>query len=166
MKHLLYFLFYFTATSLSAQTNTLVILGKTNVNTFKCTNTGFNHVVDLDSKSAQSFSLAVDDFDCRNRMMTSNFRKTLHADTHPKMSVKFIKLRKINTSNYYAAQIEVRLMNRAKLYDVTFFSDDRVLQGSKTVKFSDFGITPPKRMGGTIQVKDTLDLSFSLLAKS
>lgn len=148
--------------SLGAQQGVIVITGKTNVNTFKCTNTNLKTGIDLDSDRLPQLTLKVDDFDCRNRIMTSDFRKTLNSAKYPELHIRFTKLQKVSTSGYYQATLNVKLMNKTQPYSLTFFLDENQLVGNKKVHFSDFGITPPKKMGGTIQVKDALDLSVSL----
>jgi len=37
-----------------------------------------------------------------------------------------------------------------------------VLQGSRCLSFSDFGLAPPTKMGGLVRVKDALDVHFTL----
>ena len=146
-----------------SQDNTVEIIGKTNVNTFKCTNSNI-------SKPTGSFysesrlpvlQLKVNDFDCRNRMMTTDFRKILNATDHPNFSVRFINFKK-NANSYFSAIVEVKILNRKRFYTVNFFESKGILTGNETVRFSDFGIVPPKKMGGTIVVKDNLELTFQL----
>ena len=53
-------------------------------------------------------------------------------------------------------------MNRVKTYTTDFTENGKTITAKQSVKFSDFGIIPPKKMGGMIVVKDELDLYFSL----
>ena len=53
-------------------------------------------------------------------------------------------------------------MNRVRNYTIELFENGNIITAKQTVKFSDFGITPPKKMGGMIVVKDELDLYFNL----
>lgn len=153
-------LFLLGVVALQAQSNTIVITGRTNINTFRCTNTGFKTYIV--QKNIHHIEVNVGDFDCNNRIMTNDFRKTLKANEFPKMQIKFIKFQKITTDSY-AATIEVKLMDRSKIYDVDFRYKNQQLMGSKRILFSDFSIIPPKRMGGTIVVKNELDLSFNFV---
>ena len=52
-----------------------------------------------------------------------------------------------------------------KKYSVEFGEYKNSLVGNKRLKFSDFNIIPPKKMGGVVFVKDDLDLLFSLAIK-
>lgn len=162
---LILLLFLFSTLPLLGQQSQITITGKTNVNTFKCVNSSINTAVNLTSSKIPAVHLKVADFDCKNKMMTADFRKTLNYTEYPHLSIKFLKLQKLSTSGYYSANIEVKLMNKTKTYDVTFFLDENYLVGNQKVLFSHFGITPPKKMGGAITVKDALDLSVSLPAR-
>jgi hypothetical protein len=152
---------------LLSQENSVVINGWTNINTFKCTNDNFG-----DSNSIYSFSgnrlpnlvLKVDDFDCRNRMMTSDFRKTLNSQSYPNLSIKFLEFSKL-PGNRFAAIVEVKMMTITRKYNIEFSEYKNSLVGNKRLKFSDFNIVPPKKMGGVIYVKDELDLQFSIAVK-
>ncbi|MHA6698157.1 hypothetical protein [Chryseobacterium sp. A321] len=147
---------------LFAQNNSIVIAGKTNVNTFKCTHTNLPLLPALQSDKLPNIQLKVADFDCRNKLMTNDFRKTLSHTMYPTLSIRFVKLKKLGTSNYYKATLEVQLMRSQKTYDITLFQEGNQLVGTKRIQFSDFHISPPTRLGGSIKVQDELDLSVSL----
>ena len=61
---------------------------------------------------------------------------------------------------YETALAEVKLMNKVKTYNVELTETGKFLTGKQQVKFSDFGIIPPKKMAGMVVVKDELDLFF------
>lgn len=164
MRQIFTFLVLFSSALIWAQSNSVVIIGKTNVNTFTCTNDNFGNtglISNPTTKRLPNLNLKVENFDCRNRIMTSDFLKTLNADRYPNLQVRFLKFNQIS-SDYYKGVVEVTIMNQKKNYEITFFADGPKLVGNRKVKFSDFGIVPPKRMAGTIVVKDELDLRFSL----
>lgn len=163
-----YFLLIFllTAVTANAQENFIKINGSTNVNRFQCVNTKFKidgNAYAFSEKPLPNIILKVNDFDCGNRMMTRDFQKILNAEKYPEMVIKFINFTK-NQKNYMAI-VEVKMMNQSKRYNVEFCLQNNKLIGKKNVKFSDFNIIPPKKMGGMIIVKDDLDLTFSLPAK-
>lgn len=152
---------------MNAQENYIQINGSTNINTFKCTNNTFrtpggNFMIS--ENNLPNIALKVDDFDCRNRMMTSDFQKTLSAEEHPYLTIKFLSLDKSKTA--YNAQIEVKMINRSKIYNITLCLENGKFTGKRSVKFSDFNIIPPKKMGGMIVVKDDLNLVFALSANT
>lgn len=144
--------------------NQIVILGKTNINSFKCINDDFKGTINTDANRLPVLSLFVNNFDCRHRTMTSDFRKTLNAESFPRMEIKFLRFSKIS-QNQYNGLMEVKIMNKSNIYDATFTSNGNFLSANRKVKFSDFGITPPRKMGGTIVVRDDLDLSLNLAVR-
>lgn len=147
-----------------AQKNAVVINGWTNIGTFKCANDNFQKsrsVYSFSGNQLPNISLKVVDFDCRNKVMTSDFRKTLHAEKYPALSIRFLQFEKVR-SNHFSATVEVKMMNVSKKYNIEFSEADGSLVGNKRLKFSDFNIIPPKKMGGMVYVKDEIDLFFSL----
>jgi len=163
---LLYILFGLATFFAQAQENFVQINGSTNVNKFQCVNNKFKAetgVYNFTDRSLPNIILKVNEFDCGNKMMTKDFQKILNAEKYPNMIVKFINITK--TQKNYIAVVEVKMMNQSKRYNVEFEVENNKLIGRKNVKFSDFKITPPKKMGGMIVVKDDLDLIFSLATK-
>lgn len=157
--HILFLLFF--GIWISAQENYVQINGSTNVNNFKCINNAFKTSGE-NLKQLPNIALKVTDFDCKNRIMTSDFQKTLSAKEYPYLSIKFLSF---NSSNgVYQTQVEVKMMEKSKTYNVTFSLEDGKLIGKRNVKFSDFDITPPRKMGGMVVVRDELNLVFALAA--
>lgn len=163
---LLYLLFGFITIIAQAQENFVQINGNTNVSSFRCVNNKFKAetgVYTFSEKTLPNIILKVNDFDCGNKMMTKDFQKILNSEKYPDMTIKFINFTK--TQKSYNAVVEVRMMNQSKRYSVEFNVENNKMIGRKNVKFSDFNITPPKKMGGMIVVKDDLNLIFSLSTK-
>lgn len=161
---ILYLVFTFVTGFYFSQQNAVEINGWTNINTFKCVNNAFRNSTSIYSfmgNELPNVVLKVDDFDCRNRMMTSDFRKTLNSDKYPNLTIKFLNFSKGN-GNRFNAVVEVKMMNVVKKYNIEFSEYRNSLVGIKRLKFSDFNIVPPKKMGGVVYVKDELDLTFSL----
>ena len=163
---LLYLLFGFITLFAQAQENFVQINGSTNVNKFQCVNNKFKAetgVYAFTERNLPNIILKVNEFDCGNKMMTKDFQKILNSEKYPNMTIKFINFTKVQKN--YIAVVEVKMMNQSKRYSVEFEIENNKLIGRKNVKFSDFNITPPKKMGGMIVVKDDLNLVFSLATK-
>ncbi|KFC19096.1 hypothetical protein IO89_16415 [Epilithonimonas lactis] len=150
----------------NAQENFVKINGSKNVNSFQCINKKFKSEIGLYhffDKKLPYIILNVKDFDCGNKMMTKDFQKILNAEKYPEMTIRFINFSK--TQKNFLAVVEVKMMNQIKRYNIEFWIEDSKMIGRKNVKFSDFRITPPKKMGGMIVVRDDLDLLLSLSTK-
>lgn len=160
MKSLIYFCILFFSILGKAQENNFTIIGKTNINTFKCINKNFNTPISFGNLSTNKISLNVIDFDCKHDFITKDFRKTLSAAKFPQVQVNFGKFKK-NANGSYTTLAEVKLMNKVRTYSIDLYEKGKILTGKQQVKFSDFGITPPKKMAGMVVVKDELDLFFS-----
>ncbi len=165
MKKIIVVLLLFSGLmAIKAQENFLQINGSTNINTFKCINKTFKTPSGTSfSERLPGYNLQVNEFDCFNKIMTKDFQKTLSSDKYPYLIIKILKFTK--SQNAYYAVVEVLMMNRSKNYNVIFTLENGKYIGRKNVKFSEFNIQPPKKMGGMIVVKDDLDLIFSLVAK-
>ncbi|MGX9985551.1 YceI family protein [Soonwooa purpurea] len=148
------------------QQNFIEINGKTNVNAFKCINdiSGESQKLSFVDTQLPELEIKVGGFDCKNRVMTNDFKKTLSEKQFPNMYVKFLNFSK-TSNNQYLANVEVKIMNKTQKYQINFSNQNGRLSAKKNVKFSDFQITPPKKMGGMVVVKDDLTLQFCLDAK-
>lgn len=164
MKKIIYIYFLLLSAAFSAQVNNVVVNGKTNVNTFKCSNNKFNTASNQYSfKKGQLpyLQLEVDNFDCGHKIMTSDLKKTLKASQYPKMYVKFLSFQKVSESQY-TAKIEVKLTDKTRYYTTSFYPVKNTFVGREYVRFSDFGLKAPTKMGGMIVVEDVLNLVLTL----
>lgn len=166
MNKYYFLIFLILSIIIKAQGNFVQINGKTNINSFKCANDSFHFSAGVlqENSLPPNINLKVSEFDCGNRIITKDFQKTLEADKFPVMSIRFLGLTK--TQNSYTAVVEVKMMNHSKKYNIEFDLEKNKLLGKRKVKFSDFDIEPPRRMGGMIVVKDDLDLAFSLAVQN
>ena len=162
---------------------TLRVNGSTNINTFSClvadnapidTLTGTlnrDGTVGMNGK----INLDIFGFDCHNPMMTLDLRKTLKAKEYPTMHINFLSLNKMPELKYVPEPIKgwvnIELSGVTKRYEVSYrFSMDNAkvihLIGDRSVNFSDFNITPPRKLGGIIRANDKLEVEFSLDLKA
>jgi hypothetical protein len=160
---------------------TVKVNGSTNVNKFSCSISGYPNADTLlcyaGSKEANPvmmqgrLTLPVTGFDCLNAMMTSDLRKTLKAKDFPSLRIHFISLEKYPSLT--AAQeaitgvVGVELAGVVKKIEVRYIiSTDNQgivhLLGSQSIHFSDFGLTPPRKLGGMIRANDQLEVEFRI----
>lgn len=159
-------LFLYCGFLVYAQKSFVQITGKTNMNSFKCTNSEFkapNDTLLFAKRKLPTIPLKVADFNCNIKMMNIDFQKALDVSKYPYLTIQFLSFEKLKS--HYIARVEVKVMDVIKLYDIVFTFKEGKLHGKKDIKFSEFNITPPRKMGGIIKVKDNLSLVFAMNTK-
>jgi polyisoprenoid-binding protein YceI len=79
-------------------------------------------------------------------------------------------LSSVTYSSSITGKADITLAGVVKNYTINFSyrqigSDNVELIGTRAILFSDFGLKPPSKLGGTIKVKDQLDVEFKLQLK-
>ncbi|WP_353195154.1 YceI family protein [Parapedobacter defluvii] len=160
--------------------SSIAIKGSSNVNTFGCDASGtFNAqpLVGILAKNGKSLdmkgsiSIAINQFDCGNRMLTSDLRKTLKADEYPQMTIHFVWLERMplcdGGEDFISGRVIIELAGQRKPFYLRYAfsktSSGYKLQGSRAFTFADFNLSPPKKVGGLVKVKDDFDVAFTLL---
>lgn len=156
----------------------LEISGATNVNTFQCYSVNYRgedimtEVTHREGHSTLHGEIVMKStgFDCQNAMMTKDFAKTVKAVEFPEISIRFVGL----TPETFSSQekvlngrVEITLAGSCSIYPVTCSvrsegQDVKYLQGRRQFRFSDFGLEPPQKLFGAVQVKDAVWVEFNL----
>jgi len=157
---------------------TVRVNGSTNINKFSCgipdylrsdTLTCYRPGNDVAVTLAGRLALPVISFDCNNNMMTNDLRKTLKAKEFPSLNIYFISLEKYpelnNAQEAITGIVNIELAGVSKKIEVNYrFSMDEQkiihLVGTQTIRFSDFSLIPPRKLGGMIRADDRLDVIF------
>lgn len=164
------------------KSSTLKINGSSNVNKFQCGIEGYYRPDTISFTSAASREqvalqgrLAVDvlSLDCNNKLITKDLRKTLKATEHPQLVIKFVALERVpaygnGNTDVIKVCIEVELAGCCKRFEMPFTitrSANSVveLKGTKEFCFSDFQLTPPKKIGGLVRVNNSFTVNFHLV---
>lgn len=115
--------------------------------------------------------------DCGNKAMNSDMYETLKADDHPNIQIELLESEQINLSAEWitvqaTANLTIAGVTRKETFSIQAKRTDELLyrfKGSKSLKMTDYGMTPPRPMMGLIKVKDLivldLDLTISVLDK-
>ncbi len=157
----------------------ITINGSSNVNTFGCEAIGLfqaetiQGTVEGNGKNVKmkgSISLDINQFDCKNRMLTSDLRKTLKAEEYPKMSIHFVSLERLPLCNggedFISGMVVIELAGKRKPFQLRYSfaktPQGYKLEGSRAFSFADFDLSPPKKVGGLVKVKDDFDVAFTL----
>ena len=161
--------------------STLSIEGASNVNNFTCGMDNYDQtdtlvVIENTPKqivfSPNQLAIPVDGFNCRNNLITRDFRETLQAEDHPAIGVSFLSFKKIPSSraekSSYDASVVIELAGRKRSVQIQFDFFEKsysqyYLTGSKVLRFSDFGFSPPTKAMGLIKVQDELTINFNLV---
>lgn len=165
------------------QGSSLTVNGSTNVNTFECDISNYSMPDTLTCirslLKGQSLpmngrlNLEIEAFDCHNKMMTSDLRKTLKSRTYPVLSVKFVSINSFPDFKNPAkieGVVDIGLAGVTKRFEINylFTADEKQLvhlKGNQHIHFSDFNLMPPSKLGGVIKAKDELLVEFKLNLK-
>ena len=158
----------------------LKVDGKTNVNSFTCEINGYGRidtlVYNLRSHTGNisvtgNMNVDVHSFDCHRKAMTKDLLKTLKADQHPHMKIKFISFSQrpidLKPNEKMTGKVEIELAGVKRQFEVQYQlnrskSQSLELLGTRQLHFSDFDLKPPSKLGGTIKVKNELEVEFIL----
>jgi YceI-like protein len=160
----------------------LTVKGKSNINTFTCNIDKYlakDTIVQVNNASNAilldgSLSMDIKSFDCHSGQITNDLRKTLKAKEHPTMVIRFIsidRLPKPVQTEFIKGLIEVELAGVVKRFDLVYtFSKEKSgntrLIGGRSFCFSDFNLSPPKKLAGLIKIKDDFEVEFKLTLRS
>jgi len=156
--------------------------GSTNINEFSCAIPNYNKpdtilVTGTTNQPVQlngNIQLDVQIFDCHNPVMTADLRKTLKVKEYPKLIIRFISISKypstVNRLETPKGVVVIELAGVSKRFEVDYKvvsaeTNYINLVGSRKVKFSDFNIIPPRKLGGMIRTNDELSVLFNLRVK-
>jgi hypothetical protein len=157
---------------------TVKVHGTTNINKFSCA------VMDYCAPDTLCFypqvqpivmtgvvKLPVMSFDCMNKPMTEGLRKALNAKQFPHLSITFLSLTRYPalklTEETISGLVSVEMAGVSKKKTVNYrvFMDEQQvihLVGNQTISFTEFGLTPPRKLGGMIRAGDQLDVEFNI----
>lgn len=112
-------------------------------------------------ESSVKYKIPSDAFGCRNFLLNRDFKKTIKAKEYKEIKVEISKLRK--KDNNYLCDLKLKLAGKEKVYTNTLLkTTSEELNGFLLVQFSEFELSPPKKMGGLIKVKEDIKISIKL----
>ncbi len=166
--------------------SSLKVSGSTNINKFTCDISDYSgpDTILVYKNNSNEFlfplkgaiRLDVKSFDCHNAMMTSDLCKTLKSKEFPKLTIHFISLSKMpdfkSSGENISGLVNIEVAGVSKNYFVNYsFSKENNtgiihLIGRRPVNFSDFNLSPPKKLGGMIRTREELLVEFNITMKS
>jgi hypothetical protein len=164
------------------KSSNLCIEGRSNINSFRCDITEYLQPDTIclfkDVQTMKPFpmkgglSIRIKGFDCHQKHITNDLRKTLKADEQPALKINLLNI------GYYNGNVEnirgwvsIELAGVIKRTEIDYqvrSSNPGFLQlnGSRKLKFSDFGLKPPQKLAGLIKVEEELTVRFQLMLRS
>ena len=164
------------------KSSTIRIEGSTNVNKFGCDVIGYYRPDTISCSEENVVSklvilngdlqIDISKFDCHNRMLTGDLRKTLKAKEYPELVTRFLSLEHSpaihNNKDVLRGWVEIELAGISRRFEVCYTftrTESSLIQlnGNRSFSFADFKLTPPKKFAGLIKVKDKFNVDFNLL---
>ncbi len=163
--------------------SSLRIDGKSNINSFTCNISDYDKSDTITCitgsikpvKLSGKMEMEIVSFNCHSRMITRDFRQTLKATEYPKMTIRFLTLQWMpalnNEKEMIKGWVEVEVAGVVKRFELSYaFSNVAPghiqLDGGHSFNFSDFKLSPPKKMAGLIKIKDAFDVNFQLILRA
>lgn len=159
------------------KSSSISILGKSNVNRFRCEIKGYYKPDTLVISGEENqvavkggLLINVNDFDCHQKMITRDLRKTLKAKDNPFMKIQLLTLSRfagVAGDDKIKGWVAIELAGITRTIAVDYVvkrSPGGALQfhGSQQVNLSDFDLNCPGRLAGLIKVDDQIDVTFIL----
>ena len=149
----------------------LIISGSTNVNKFDC-KFNIGHISEakqikfISEEHTIKFSnlkleLLTEGFDCGNKRMNSDFQDLLLCEKYPEIVIELDRIESIS-SEYAKAFIKVHLAGKSNSYNLPVVINNDRFKGKFKMNIRDFGLVPPKKALGLIEVDEMIEVQFDL----
>lgn len=162
--------------------STLSIEGRSNVNSFRCDITEYLQPDTIclfkDEQTMKPFhikgglSININRFDCHHKYITNDLRRTLKADEQPVLKIKLLSIGYYNgNAENIKGWVSIEMAGVSKTTEVDYQvqnSNPDILQlnGTRKLKFADFGLKPRQKIAGLIKVEEELTVRFQLILRS
>ncbi|MDD3458715.1 MAG: hypothetical protein PHO74_04510 [Weeksellaceae bacterium] len=115
----------------------------------------------LNQKIGINYKIPVKKFGCGNFLLTGDFRKTLKEKQYPWVFITVSDVRK--EGQLYRYNLRLDLAGKVKhMKNLKLRSEKGGLKGEIELKFSDFDLEAPNKLGGAIKVKEEISLLIDL----
>jgi len=163
------------------KSSTLRIEGSSNVNTFGCDVQDYyqtdticvqENVTNKNVSFKGAIEIDIMSFDCHNKMLTSDLRKTLKVNEHPQLIIRFLSLDRLpvisNNKDFLKGLVEIDLGGVCRRFEICYTftkagSAQIELKGNRLFSFADFNLKAPRKLAGLVKVKDKFNVDFTLI---
>lgn len=134
--------------------------GSTSIGSFTCKyDFQTQDTLFLSSKKGLSQGVLVKEFGCGNFLLNHDFRKTLKAKEYPEVLIHLSEVRKHGENYLYTLRLD--LAGKKKIFqNLVLSKEGKNLTGNLELKFADFDLHPPKKLGGAIKIEEEIKLSI------
>jgi hypothetical protein len=149
----------------------LIIAGSTNVNKFDCTfdielisspiAIAYQRKEDLVKLKDLKLSLRTSGFDCGNKRMNADFQDLLMSHKYPAIEIE-VKQLELIAGDYQKAFLQVTMAGKSKQYELPVLVKDDFYKGKLRLNIRDFGLEPPRKALGLIEVNEIIKVQFDL----
>ena len=152
--------------------------GRTNISNFRCGITSYLRPDTLcfcreDASKAilgvkGGLSIDVNGFECQQPYMNKDLRKALKARECPLMKISLLSIGNFTGNvQYVKGKVAISLAGVTRIMDVDYTvqpvdENNLRLYGTQQVLFSDFELTPPRKMAGLVKVEQQIEVKFML----
>lgn len=163
------------------KSSNLSIEGRSNVSSFQCDVTEYLRAdtVFFYKDDQQIFTtkggltINVNGFDCHQRYLTNDLRKTLKAAEFPLLKIDLLSLGNFTAGDgnqKVKGWVAVQLAHITRKIEVDYTvktGNGGILHlyGSQQLLFSDFGLVPPQKLAGLIKVEQQINIRFQLILR-
>jgi len=162
------------------KSSNLCVEGRSNVNSFRCEVTEYLQPDTLcfyrgDQQALTvkgGLTIQVRNFDCHQRYITGDLRKILKADESPMLKIDMLTLCHFNIADNKPIKgwvaIQMAGVTRKMQVNYTLQPADNgtvQLNGTQQLQLPDFGLTPPRKLGGLVKVSEQINVSFRLVLR-
>lgn len=137
-----------------------IVEGSTSLGSFTCNyDIHTKDTLFLIRKQGFTDKVPVKEFGCGNFLLNRDFRKTLKEKSYPNVIINLSEVRKQGEN--YTYNLHLDLAGKKKSFqNLVLKKDGKNLIGGIELKFSDFDLHPPTKLGGAIKIDEGIKLSI------
>ncbi len=159
----------------------VIITGRTNVNTLQFTYfipfddsipPGYGTPICKADTDLVIYKIPVLKFEGENQMMLEDFRNLLKAEKYPIIQIQFKRIifRQIVMGTSPGLFLQLTLAGTSNTIPADYMIKNRtseriLISGHANINLTDFGLTPPEKLFGMIQVRDLVTIEFDIILR-
>ena len=156
--------FFLAIAQTYAQSGTVRIEVRTNVNKFTCSCDEESFVCREFDANQKVLKLPLASFSCPKRMIEKDLVELFEAEKYPHISIEIIDY--VESNSIISAAIKITIKEVEKVYQLqlgeTYDSEGFYFTGSQELNLTDYHIEPPVKALGLVKVKPVVDIEFRI----